>query len=177
MENVIEIQDPCSVNGPVGKKNMPLLSFIESPRFWGKTQPLFRRSHNLRNYTLAFRRGERKTLGAPFKPSVWLEWGSSCPGMCFSKEESWAGWPTQGDENTAATAAHRPATLSLSSRPERTWISYLTAPDNGRANSSPQEIRGSGVEGPAVLPIPPRSHSLRRRTMEETVGITSCDGA
>ncbi len=52
---------------------------------------------------------------------------------------------------------------------ERTWISYLTALDNGhvcdspqrethelnRSNNSQQEIRGSAVEGPAVRPGAP----------------------
>jgi hypothetical protein len=66
-------------------------------------------------------------------------------------------------------------TLKLSSRPERTRISYFTAFSNGHVCDSPQreahelhqrhqslqEIRGSAVEGPAVCqfsrrrPVPP----------------------
>ena len=79
-------------------------------------------------------------------------------------------WPTEGNENLFSGFLPRLSMGAqpspLSSRPERTRISYFAALNNGhvcdspqrepheayRSSNSPQEIRGSGVERFAVLP-------------------------
>ncbi len=74
-------------------------------------------------------------------------------------------WPTQGDENQLLFSNYSPGStaLPLSSRPERTRISYFALlatttcaalrrepHADHQSHGSTQEIRGSELDGPAV---------------------------